>query len=101
MKVDWSQAGCRLRDPEDFFLPEREEIARLVCFSCTIRLECLNYALTKPERFGVWGGSTESERRRYGWRKHRVRCPGCGSLRVDQMQARVEVCRSCGLSWPV
>lgn len=38
--------------------------AKKVCFNCPVRLECLQYALDHDERFGVWGGATERERRR-------------------------------------
>lgn len=101
MKVDWTRGACRISDPELFFRVDDEDHAVAICGVCPIRLECLNHALNKPERFGVWGGTTESERRRFGWRKHRVRCPGCASGNIDWSTPRVEVCRACGLSWPV
>lgn len=48
------------------FFPDRGEspdAALAICRSCTARQECLEYALTNNERFGIWGGLTESERR--------------------------------------
>ena len=43
---------------------EKRKIAREVCDTCPVKQECLDYALTHHERFGVWGGLTERERRR-------------------------------------
>jgi WhiB family redox-sensing transcriptional regulator len=41
-----------------------------VCLSCDVRVECLEYALANDERFGIWGGLSERERRRI--KKHAV-----------------------------
>ena len=38
--------------------------AKKVCVSCDVRGECLEYALEKDERFGIWGGLSERERRK-------------------------------------
>ena len=38
--------------------------AKRVCLSCDVRSECLEYALAHDERFGIWGGLSERERRR-------------------------------------
>jgi WhiB family redox-sensing transcriptional regulator len=40
------------------------EIVKRVCLSCEVRQECLEYALAHDERFGIWGGLSERERRR-------------------------------------
>ena len=61
------QALCAQTDPEAFF-PEKggsTREAKAVCESCTVRAECLEYALANDERFGIWGGLSERERRRY------------------------------------
>lgn len=65
--LDWrDRALCAQTDPEAFF-PERggsvREVKR-VCRSCEVRAECLEYALENDERFGVYGGLSERERRR-------------------------------------
>jgi len=38
--------------------------AKEVCAQCSVRVACLEYALTSREKAGVWGGATERERRR-------------------------------------
>ena len=59
-------SACRNTDPRIFFGATREDekAAILVCATCTVRKECLAFALESRERFGVWGGSTERERRK-------------------------------------
>ena len=57
---------CAETDPEAFF-PEKggsTREAKKVCLSCDVRGECLDYALAHDERFGIWGGLSERERRR-------------------------------------
>jgi WhiB family redox-sensing transcriptional regulator len=60
------QALCAQTDPEAFF-PEKggsTREAKRVCTGCEVRAECLEYALAHDERFGIWGGLSERERRR-------------------------------------
>jgi WhiB family redox-sensing transcriptional regulator len=65
--LDWqAYARCTEVDPEIFF-PERggsSKAARAVCSTCPVRAECLEYALNNKEQFGIWGGTSERERRR-------------------------------------
>ena len=42
----------------------QRRVARLVCPACPVRGDCLEHALTRREEYGVWGGLTESERRK-------------------------------------
>jgi WhiB family redox-sensing transcriptional regulator len=62
-QLSWQErALCAQTDPEAFF-PEKggsTREAKRVCLSC----ECLEYALAHDERFGIWGGLSERERRR-------------------------------------
>ncbi len=64
---EWQErALCAQTDPEAFF-PEKggsTREAKKVCFSCDVRDRCLQYALEHDERFGIWGGLSERERRR-------------------------------------
>ena len=60
------QALCAQTDPEAFF-PEKggsTREAKRVCSRCEVRADCLSYALARDERFGIWGGLSERERRR-------------------------------------
>ncbi len=65
--LSWQvDALCAQTDPEAFF-PEKggsTRDAKRVCSSCEVRSECLEYALQNDERFGIWGGLSERERRR-------------------------------------
>ena len=59
-------AACRDTDP-DLFFPERgasTREAKEVCRGCVVRENCLEYALANGEKFGIWGGLSERERRR-------------------------------------
>ena len=66
-ELGWQdRALCAQTDPEAFF-PEKAgstREAKRVCRSCDVRAECLEYALENDERFGIWGGLSERERRR-------------------------------------
>ena len=66
-EIQWQERSlCAQTDPEAFF-PEKggsTREAKRVCLSCDVRVECLEYALENDERFGIWGGLSERERRR-------------------------------------
>ena len=69
---DWRHlAACRSTEPDLFFpigttgpAVDQIEEAKRVCRGCEVRAECLEYALEHDERFGIWGGLSERERRR-------------------------------------
>lgn len=65
--LSWQErALCAQTDPEAFF-PEKggsTREAKKVCTQCEVRAECLEYALAHDERFGIWGGLSERERRK-------------------------------------
>ncbi len=42
---------------------DREERAKAICAECSVRADCLDYALRIREPHGIWGGLTEVERR--------------------------------------
>lgn len=59
-------ALCAQTDPEVFF-PEKggsTRDAKKICGACMVRSACLEYALENQERFGIWGGLSERERRK-------------------------------------
>ena len=63
----WQERGlCAQTDPEAFF-PEKggsTREAKRICQGCEVKDRCLEYALANDERFGIWGGLSERERRR-------------------------------------
>lgn len=66
-ELSWQERSlCAQTDPEAFF-PEKggsTREAKKVCTGCEVRQECLEYALEHDERFGIWGGLSERERRK-------------------------------------
>ena len=65
--IDWQEmARCAEVDGEIFF-PEKggsTKGAKLICAGCEVRDQCLQYALENDERFGIYGGLSERERRK-------------------------------------
>ena len=71
----WQErAACRGPDATLLFFPpawperrderlRREAAAKAICADCPVRAPCLEYALSIQEQHGVWGGTTEAERR--------------------------------------
>ena len=65
-----AEALCRDTDPELFFpigttgaaLVQIEQ-ARAVCRQCPVQSDCLDFALTTNQDSGIWGGTSEEERR--------------------------------------
>lgn len=63
----WRQrAACRGLGPDIFYpiTDDEAEEAKAVCAVCPVHQACLEHALAQREREGVWGGTTERERRR-------------------------------------
>ena len=64
--LSWmDDATCQETDPEAFF-PEKggsTRPAKRVCSACPVRAECLEFALENDERFGIYGGMSERQRR--------------------------------------
>lgn len=81
MHVRWRhEASCRSVDP-DLFFPvgttgmaiEQIESAKAVCDECPVSGPCLEFALSTNQDSGVWGGTSEEERRtlRRQWLRQR------------------------------
>ncbi len=69
MNHPWHHAAaCRGLDPQIFYPLEDdlagEAAAKAVCGECVVREACLEHALGRREKDGIWGGATERERRR-------------------------------------
>ena len=67
LDTSWQEfSNCLGVDP-DLFFPERgasTREAKDVCRGCVVREDCLEFALQNGEKFGIWGGMSERERRR-------------------------------------
>jgi WhiB family transcriptional regulator, redox-sensing transcriptional regulator len=69
--VAWQAEAVCAELPEDeadaLFFPRRGEstkAARALCSGCPVRADCLEYAIANREQFGIWGGTSERERRK-------------------------------------
>lgn len=62
---DWAALGlCHDADPDVLFVRgAAQNLAKHLCRSCPVRVECLADALDNRVEYGVWGGMTERERR--------------------------------------
>lgn len=79
------RALCAQTDPETFF-PEKggsTREAKKVCLSCDVRSDCLDHALINGERFGVWGGLSERERRNLGKKASQITVQSTASPELD------------------
>lgn len=98
---DWrDNALCAQTDPEVFF-PDKggtSQEAKRICGLCPVQTDCLRHALEAKERFGVWGGLSERERRTIE-RCHRapVITAACGSPSGASLHYKhgESLCRAC------
>ena len=78
--TNWRSAGaCLYADPDLFFPisstgPAEQQIARakMICAGCAVRRECLDFALSHDQVYGIWGGTTPEDRQRERRRKRRA-----------------------------
>ena len=69
--LEWRDLASCLAEANGTFFPAGEtgtaalatERAKRVCADCLVRLDCLDYAVATGQRFGIWGGTDENERR--------------------------------------
>ena len=79
--MDWRHhALCRDEDPELFFpigtagpAAVQVEQAKVVCRRCPVTADCLTWAIETGQDAGVWGATSEDERRALARRSLRVR----------------------------
>jgi WhiB family transcriptional regulator, redox-sensing transcriptional regulator len=77
---NWRSSGaCRSADPDLFFPiasagPAEKQIvrAKMICAGCQVRQECLEFALSHAQTYGIWGGTTVEDRQRDRRRKRRA-----------------------------
>ena len=91
---EWTRhAACKDLSAEEadaLFFPERGgkgNAGRALCRRCPVAEQCLELALTEGEAFGIWGGTSERERRYEGG-------PSVGIDRVEFLEARARFRRS-------
>lgn len=102
---EWRKHGaCRGADPEIFF-PSRGEAtaeAKEICAGCPVRGECLDFALDIGEKFGIWGGKSERERRRMRRGRERSSYSDERRRQVQSMHAEglpaTDIARDLGIS---
>jgi len=64
---EWRKDALCAQVGGDFWFPEQggsPREAKMICKNCPVSVECLEYAMAHDERYGIWGGYTERERRR-------------------------------------
>jgi WhiB family redox-sensing transcriptional regulator len=61
----WRRARCAGEDSALFYPPQggSSRPGKKICASCPVRVDCLLYSLVAGEIYGIWGGTTEEERR--------------------------------------
>ena len=69
------QAACASHDDPDLWFPDRgdedrEQEALRICSECPVRSACLAHVVSLPIQPGIWGGTTESERRAHLKARH-------------------------------
>jgi WhiB family redox-sensing transcriptional regulator len=75
-----------------------EKIHEQTCGTCPVQSECLGEALADEHLVGIWGGTTDYQRRQLRRRRVRERCPRCDNDLVIPENGH-ELCLACGASW--
>lgn len=83
---------------EDAYTPVPSFVVN-TCGRCPFVTECLEWAM-KNDAYGFWGGTSRYQRLQLAKEQHRVKCPGCSSTSVVQID-RSEICLGCGISWSI
>lgn len=66
-ELHWMTEALCTQVPADVFFPEKGQSADdalMICEDCSVQFDCLQYAVETGQRFGIWGGMTERERRK-------------------------------------
>lgn len=98
--MKWLDFAACAGEDTDIFFPRRGEgpyDAKRICSTCPVIKACRNYAITRQERLGVWGGLTWNERRRLQRGKPELVCKECGTRYIPHNPART-TCSWC-LRW--
>jgi WhiB family transcriptional regulator, redox-sensing transcriptional regulator len=109
---DWSARAACAGKPTEFFFghtgpdgrderhnPVALAEGRRTCNACPVREECLNEALDGGgDVYGMWGGTTKTEREKLKRHIRRAKCPVCEGPHLHVARA-LQVCGHCGHSW--
>jgi len=73
--MSWQDhAACKGMDNELFFSERGDtlgvELGKQVCAECPVKVQCLEYAIENREKYGIWGGKSERQRREIRRRRH-------------------------------
>ncbi|MFE3452429.1 WhiB family transcriptional regulator [Nonomuraea sp. NPDC059194] len=71
---------------------EREAEAKSICAQCPVRAECATYALSRPEKYGTWGGLNPEERASERRRRQRRALSEMVRIPEDSSRKRCRVC---------
>ncbi|MFI7644109.1 WhiB family transcriptional regulator [Nonomuraea sp. NPDC049400] len=80
----------------------RERMAKAICAECPVRRECVEFALSRPEKYGIWS-LTEDERASVRRRRmRRAAMAGVSAAPSNEVVKEEEKhCSSCRTTWPV
>lgn len=93
----WVKDGACLEVDPDLFFPKSGDhasaaTARVVCAGCPVAGECLEFALSTDQKFGIWGGLTPRQRKQYATHT----CRSCG-LTIRHLSKQHRYCESCAV----
>ena len=90
-----SAAACRSADPDLFFPisaagPAARQIdrAKMICAGCVVRRECLEFAVSHEQNYGIWGGTTADDRQRDRRRRRRRAAAAAAKRTVAALPAQ-------------
>lgn len=84
-------------NPDIFYEEGNEETAKAFCFQCPVINTCYEWAMKNDEE-GVWGGTSEGDRRAVLRGGQRASCPKCSSQNLFK-DGSMQLCLMCGQSW--
>lgn len=100
-REDWmTDASCVGHPNSEIFFTDREHAseyvikARQVCADCPVWRNCLDFAISHSEEYGVWGGLTNRERIQVRRQNEVAKCIKCRLIRVFSEKAQT-VCGPC------
>jgi WhiB family redox-sensing transcriptional regulator len=64
-RLSWEEKAYFFGDDPVMGTHKQHEIARTYCYQCPVQIECMKWCVEEDMFWGVWGGLTESQRKRY------------------------------------